>query len=75
MTPDPDAGEEVTLGEAVEVGGLHVSDASLVNDSGRDVTGGNEVPEPLSRERVDLVVVGMAHPSWFVAVDDGSFSP
>jgi hypothetical protein len=60
-TPPTDAGEEVALIEPSEVGGLHVNDASLVNDSGRDVASGDEVSEPGSGIGVDLVVVGRHH--------------
>jgi hypothetical protein len=58
QAPDPDAGEEVALCEAGEVGRAHVLDASLIDDAGRDVSSVDEVSEPLSCIGVDLVVVG-----------------
>jgi hypothetical protein len=56
--PPSDAGEEVTLREAAQFGWPHVFDASLIDDSCGQVSGGNEVANPLSCIGVDLVVVG-----------------
>jgi hypothetical protein len=56
--PSTDASEEVTLRVASDVVGLHVNDGTLVNVSRRDLTGNDEVAEPLSSIGVNLVVVG-----------------
>ena len=56
--PPSNAGEEMGLGIVPEVVGSHVDDASLVNISGGDMSGGNEIAEPLSGIRVDFIVVG-----------------
>lgn len=56
--PDPDAGEEVALGVLVELVGIKVDDGSLVNNTWRDVSGGNEVAKPLCSIRFNLVVEG-----------------
>ena len=58
--PSADAGEEVALRVPAQIIGTHVDDGALVNVSGRDVPGGDEVAEPLRGIRVDLVVVGAA---------------
>jgi hypothetical protein len=58
VRPDTDAGEEVALREPLEVARLNVRDAPLVNLARRDVPGVDQVAEPLSGERVELVVVG-----------------
>jgi hypothetical protein len=56
--PPADAGKEMALRIAPEIAGSHVDDASLVDIAWRDVSGGDEVAEPLGGIRVDLVVVG-----------------
>jgi hypothetical protein len=56
--PSANAGEEMALGVASEVVGPHVCDRPLVNVAWGDVTGFNEVAEPLSGIGVNLVVVG-----------------
>jgi hypothetical protein len=58
VAPNADAGEEVALRETAQVAWEDILDASLVNDSMGDVSGINEVSEPLSCIGVDLVVVG-----------------
>jgi hypothetical protein len=58
QAPDPDAGEEMALGELAEVVGAHVLDASGVNDAIGDVSGGDEVAEPAGCIFINLVVVG-----------------
>lgn len=55
--PSADAGKEVALGIAGELGGLNKSNVSLIYVTWRDVAGSDEVPKPLSRIRVDFVVV------------------
>jgi hypothetical protein len=57
--PSADAGEEMALGVAGEIVGAHVNDASLVNVAAGDVSGVDEVAEPLRCIGVDLVVVGV----------------
>jgi hypothetical protein len=56
--PSGDTGEEMALGVAAEIVGSHVNDASFVNVATGDVSGGDEVAEPLRCIGVDLVVVG-----------------
>ena len=77
-TPAGDAGEEVALLVPRKVIGRHVLDRAVVHIAGRDVTGGNEVPQPLDTERVDLVVVG-GHSSTLIQSDPsregGAVSP
>jgi hypothetical protein len=46
------------LAVASDVVGAHVDDAALVNVSRCDVTGGDEIPEPLGGIRIVFVVVG-----------------
>jgi hypothetical protein len=55
--PDSDAGEEVALSVAGDVGGLEVSDRSFIDDSCRDLPRGDEVACPRRRVRVVVVVV------------------
>jgi len=55
--PAPDAREEMALGVAAEIVGSHVNNASLVNVAWRDVSGVDEVAEPLGGIGVNLVVV------------------
>jgi hypothetical protein len=59
--PDTDASEEVALAEATQVVWVNVLDASLVDDTCRNVPGGDEVSEPLGGVWVDFIVVGAAH--------------
>ena len=59
--PDADSGEEVALGVACEVCGLHVDDGSFIYVSGSNQVVGNEVSQPLGCIRIDLVVVGATH--------------
>jgi hypothetical protein len=54
--PDPDAGEEVALGVAVDLMGFDVFDASLVDHARCDVARCDQVAEPLRGVGVDLVV-------------------
>ena len=58
MRPDADAGEEVALREAAQVGGMNVLDAAFIDDAIGDVSGGDEVAEPSCCIGVYLVVVG-----------------
>jgi hypothetical protein len=59
--PTADAGEEVDLGEVLEFLGADVGDGSVVHDSRRNVSPGDEFSEPRAGFWVDVVVVGMAH--------------
>jgi hypothetical protein len=59
--PSADAGEEVGLGVTAEVVGTDIDDAALVNVSAGDVSGADEVAEPLRCIRINLVVVGEWH--------------
>jgi hypothetical protein len=56
--PTSNAGEEMALTITPEVGGSHVGNASLVNVALGDVSGVDEVSEPLRGIRINLVVVG-----------------
>jgi hypothetical protein len=58
VAPDPDAGEEVALGESGKVAWLDIYDAPLVNLPVSNEPDGNEIAQPLRRERINLVVVG-----------------
>jgi hypothetical protein len=58
VAPDADAGEEVALGEAVEVARVNVLDASLVDDSIGDESSTDEFSEPVRSILVLLVEVG-----------------
>ena len=55
--PNTDACEEMALREAAQVAGVNIFDAPFVHDAGRDVPSVDKVAQPLSRERVYLVVV------------------
>jgi len=48
----------VALRVAAQVVGLDIDDGSLVDITGRDVSGADEVSQPLRGIGVDLVVVG-----------------
>jgi len=61
VAPDPDPGEEVTLGVALEVLGLDIQNAPLVNVAGRDQPLPDQLPQPGSCLGVVLVVVGFGH--------------
>lgn len=58
MTPDADSGEEVTLCVSSEIAWLDIYDAPFVDISGRNMSGSDQVSQPLRGVRVDLVVVG-----------------
>jgi hypothetical protein len=58
MGPDTHPGEEVALGEALNVSGPDIKDAPFVNDAGGNVAGRDEVSEPLRGICIVLVVVG-----------------
>jgi hypothetical protein len=57
--PPADAGEEVDLGEVSEFLGSDVGDGSVVHDSRRNVSPGDEFSEPSAGFWVDVVVVGI----------------
>jgi hypothetical protein len=56
--PSADAGEEVAVGVTAQIVGAYIDDASLVNVTWRDMSGSNEVSEPLGGIGIVLVVVG-----------------
>jgi hypothetical protein len=56
--PSANAGEEVALSIPGKVGCADIDDATLVDVPWGDVTGGDEVAEPLRGIGVDLVVIG-----------------
>jgi hypothetical protein len=58
IAPDADASEEVALGVSGNVIGSDVSDVSLIYISRCNHVGVDQVAQPLSAVRVDLVVVG-----------------
>lgn len=55
--PAADPGEEVTGSEAGEVCGSDIPDIPCVYLTLRQMSGGNEVPQPVGGIRIDLVVV------------------
>ena len=59
--PPAEPGEEMTLPELTEIVGVDVNDGSLVNVAGGDVTGGDEIAEPLSGVGFELIIVGPFH--------------
>jgi hypothetical protein len=59
--PATDTGEEVMLRVPVEVARPNVCDATLVDVSGRDGSGSDEIPEPGCRVGIELIVVGAFH--------------
>jgi hypothetical protein len=59
--PSADAGEEVALAVSAQIVGPHVGDAALVDIAGRDVSGGDEVAQPLGGIGIDLIVVRRPH--------------
>lgn len=56
--PDTDSGEEMALGESVQVDGSYIFNASFVHDARRDVAGVDEVAQPLGGVVIEFVVVG-----------------
>nr|CUV26149.1 protein of unknown function [Ralstonia solanacearum]CUV33780.1 protein of unknown function [Ralstonia solanacearum]CUV41173.1 protein of unknown function [Ralstonia solanacearum]CUV61075.1 protein of unknown function [Ralstonia solanacearum] len=60
--PDADSGEEVVLAISPEVVRLHILNVSLIYIARRNVAGGDQVAQPRSCIRINLVVVG-AHTS------------
>ena len=65
VAPDPDSGEEMALREGSKVIGCNLRDAAFVDLAWRDVASVDQVPQPLGRVRVALVVVGghAGHPA------------
>ncbi|MCK9506076.1 MAG: hypothetical protein M0Q95_18085 [Porticoccaceae bacterium] len=57
-TPSSDSGEEVALGISSKVIWLNILDTPFVNVAGRNMSASYQVSQPLSGERVNLVVVG-----------------
>jgi hypothetical protein len=55
--PHADAGEEMALGESDEVCRCDIFNTPFVNNTGRDMPGGNKVAQPLCCVRVKFVVV------------------
>jgi len=60
--PNGNASEEVGLDMGSNVSRLKLADAARLDLARRDVTGGNEVADPLRGVRVDLVVDGQTRP-------------
>jgi hypothetical protein len=58
VAPDPDPGKEVALGEPGKVARLDIYDAPFVDLPVGNEPDGDQVPQPLRRERVDLIIVG-----------------
>lgn len=56
VTPHPDPGEEMALGELGTIVGSEVTNISPVHDARRDQTGSNQVFKPIGRIWVDLIV-------------------
>lgn len=60
---ESDPGEKVALRVGLEFGWGDVTDVPFVDVAGRDVPGGDQVPEPLRGDRIDFVVVGGQSPA------------
>lgn len=58
--PSADAGEQVDLCKSVEVAGLKLDDAALVDDAGRDVALVDEPTQPVSGDGIVFVVEGLS---------------
>jgi hypothetical protein len=54
--PSGDAGEEMPLPQSSNVSWSQIGDASLIDNSRRDVAGCDQAAQPSHRERIDLVV-------------------
>ena len=61
MGPPTDAGEEMALGVGLEIARLDINDAPFIDIARRDVPGLDEIAEPLSSERIELVVIRPRH--------------
>jgi hypothetical protein len=57
VRPDADAGEEVALGESLEVVWSYILDAPFIDHARRDVPLGDQFTQPRGRLLVELVVV------------------
>ena len=60
--PASDAGEEMALGVSLDVVGSDINDAPFINVARCNVPSGDQVAQPLSGVRVDLVVICRHHP-------------
>lgn len=58
VAPDSDAGEEMALCVSGKIVCSDILDAPFVHVAGRNVAGGDKVPQPLRGVGVDLVIVG-----------------
>jgi hypothetical protein len=47
----------MALGESFDVIGRYLCDAALVDFTGGDMPGGNQVPQPLRCEWIELVII------------------
>jgi hypothetical protein len=65
VTPDSNSGEEMALGKASEVCGLHVLDVSSINFPRRYDFRGHQVLQPFHIEAVVLVVVSVHNSNSF----------
>jgi hypothetical protein len=63
VAPDSNSSEEMTLGISQKVGWLNVSDTSLIHISVSNEFCCYQVPQPRGSERVEFVVVSLAHAS------------
>jgi hypothetical protein len=59
--PARNACKKMALGVSPEIVGPYVKNTSLVHIAGGNVSGGNEIAEPLCGIWIDLVVVGSRH--------------
>jgi hypothetical protein len=57
VAPDADAGEEMTLDETCEVRRIHELNRPFINFPFCDMTRRNQIAQPLSRIRVNFIVV------------------
>jgi hypothetical protein len=58
VRPDTDADEKVALGESSKVAWADIFDTPLINDAWGNVSGFDEVAQPLGGVWVNFVVVG-----------------
>ena len=59
--PHSDPGEEMQLGVSKQIDGIDVPDIAFIHIPRRDVTGPDKISQPLTRERIQLVIVGARH--------------
>lgn len=58
VAPHSAAGKKVALGKSAQVAGVHIFNAPFINDTWRNMSGINQVTQPLRCVRVYFVVIG-----------------